>query len=75
SHRATWRIQNRRGSNRRWMKVQWQVNAPKTFLMFVWSGAFNRIISKRVAVAPSYRCNGTANVSWSAMVHQKSSIF
>ncbi|PDS69666.1 hypothetical protein CO651_22565, partial [Rhizobium phaseoli] len=25
SHRATWRIQNRRGSNRRWMKVQWQV--------------------------------------------------
>ncbi|NKJ97125.1 hypothetical protein GFM14_37490, partial [Rhizobium leguminosarum bv. viciae] len=25
SHRATWRIQNRRGSSRRWMKVQWQV--------------------------------------------------
>ncbi|MES4993869.1 hypothetical protein ABVB70_26615, partial [Agrobacterium radiobacter] len=25
SHRATWRIQNRRGSNRHWMKVQWQV--------------------------------------------------
>ncbi|MES4993824.1 hypothetical protein ABVB70_26390, partial [Agrobacterium radiobacter] len=26
SHRATWRIQNRRGSNRHWMKVQWQVS-------------------------------------------------
>ncbi|NKN09967.1 hypothetical protein GFL43_34920, partial [Rhizobium laguerreae] len=26
SHRATWRIQNRRGSSRRWMKVQWQVS-------------------------------------------------
>ncbi|MBA4774279.1 MAG: hypothetical protein H2044_01310, partial [Rhizobiales bacterium] len=25
SHRAKWRIENRRGSNRRWMKVQWQV--------------------------------------------------
>ncbi|MGE7064127.1 hypothetical protein ACQKI5_21390, partial [Agrobacterium tumefaciens] len=29
SHRATWRIQNRRGSNRHWMKVQWQVS-PRT---------------------------------------------
>ncbi|MGO8055278.1 hypothetical protein AB9E30_33900, partial [Rhizobium leguminosarum] len=29
SHRATWRIQNRRGSNRRWMKVQWQVMASR----------------------------------------------
>ncbi|TBY05277.1 hypothetical protein E0J21_19735, partial [Rhizobium laguerreae] len=28
SHRATWRIQNRRGSSRRWMKVQWQVSPP-----------------------------------------------
>ncbi|MDI5930273.1 hypothetical protein QBK93_37510, partial [Rhizobium leguminosarum] len=27
SHRAIWRIQSRRGSNRRWMKVQWQVKA------------------------------------------------
>ena len=24
-HRATWRIQNRRDSSRRWMKVPWQV--------------------------------------------------
>ncbi|MDX0833802.1 hypothetical protein GOD82_28610, partial [Sinorhizobium medicae] len=27
SHRAKWRNENRRGSNRRWMKVQWQVTA------------------------------------------------
>lgn len=27
SHRAKWRIENRRGSNRRWMKVQWQVSS------------------------------------------------
>ncbi|NKM14620.1 hypothetical protein GFL85_27000, partial [Rhizobium laguerreae] len=34
SHRATWRIQNRRGSSRRWMKVQWQVTLTEA-LQFV----------------------------------------
>ncbi len=26
THRAIWRIQNRRSSNRRWIKAQWYVN-------------------------------------------------
>ncbi|RVU05509.1 hypothetical protein EOS93_30485 [Rhizobium sp. RMa-01] len=36
SHRATWRIQNRRGSNRRRMKIQWQVTSSIPWCPPIW---------------------------------------